>query len=656
MNENEEIINTLPLPEKKKLRVAFYLRISTEDQKEMYWIPLQLASLKWILETRHYDFQFAWDKYIYQDINISWSLKIEDRPWMKRLFQDLQYWKPFDVVAIYKIDRLARSLKVLLEIVDRLKENDVDFISSLESIDTSSHFWKAMLGILWVFAELEKNMNQEKMEAWKIQSIKKWNKLNYIYWYDMYRENRINYFKINPEEESIIKSIFEDFTSAAHKWSIWYIINRLKEQNICIPWISRSRKSKKSGNTVKDPFKWSRSTIERILENEVYIWNYYYWQTKSFIDSKTGKRVTQEVPRDKWIKSDIKHPIIISDKLFFKAQEILKSWSKSGYNNTQTSEWNIYIFSWLLKCDACKSHHKNWWMYSWVWDSSHWLTQYKCKWTHKDIKVCKTIPIQASDLEKIILWEIKNIIENPYAIKKYLANENLILKEKEYVNHNILEVSEEIRKYVKWKENLYLLLKLWKIDSRTYLIDDEDLDNKIARKEKEIVELKERLENQFEIEDYSRILKILNDVLLNIENIFEDKEKTRKLIWFLVDEIIIYSEENEWDKYNLSGPKKKWQEIPYRVEVKLKLPQVVLDEFLTINNIDQDDIVWDFFKDKLEQVEKDNEENNKNKKWWWKWGGGWLANTYEEVAKKIEQVKDNLMNNVIRIKNQFSPF
>jgi len=60
------------------------------------------------------------------------------------MFQILDYYgkddKPFDVVIVYKIDRFARDLKVLLEISDLLKEQEVGFISTQESIDTSTAF------------------------------------------------------------------------------------------------------------------------------------------------------------------------------------------------------------------------------------------------------------------------------------------------------------------------------------------------------------------------------------------------------------------------------------------------------------------------------------------------------------------------------------
>jgi site-specific DNA recombinase len=65
-----------------------------------------------------------------------------DRPEMKKMFEDLEYSsaKPFDIVVVYKIDRLARKLKILLEITEELELYDVGFISTQEMLDTSSAF------------------------------------------------------------------------------------------------------------------------------------------------------------------------------------------------------------------------------------------------------------------------------------------------------------------------------------------------------------------------------------------------------------------------------------------------------------------------------------------------------------------------------------
>jgi len=645
--------------EKKKLKVALYIRLSTDDQKEMYWEDLQLASLEWLLKSREYDLELAWPQYIYKDLWVSGSLKIEDRPWLNRLFNDLKYGKPFQIVAIYKIDRLGRKLSTLLDIVERLEYNEIGFISTLESLDTSSPFWKAMLWILWVFAELEKDMNQKKMSEWLIASVKKWNKVNDVYWYDRYLVWKMKHFKKNIDEEKIIKSIFEDYVSAQHKWDVWYIRNRLTEKKVYIPSVAEKIKKNKSINTTGNLYKWHNTAIKRILSDETYIWIYYYWKTSTTKDKITNKSVTKDVPKSEWVKANVKHISIISDTLFYKAQEILEKEKSSSHRNKHTKDWNVYIFSWLLKCDNCKSHRINWWMFTWIWETSNKIMQYVCKWKHKDSgRICHTIPLKTEDLDKIILWEIRKIILNPIAIKKYVANEKIIQDWKLLLEKELEEIEEQIGKYTLWQENIYKRLKFWQLSDAEYDNDYEDLENLIIIEKQKANEINEKLQWHFELEDYSNSFNLLNDLLKNeIEDILNDKLKAQKLVNYLVDEIIIYSKDNDWT-YSISWSKKEWRQIPYKIEVKLKLPQVFLNDFMTLNNIsNSDDLIWEHLWKKVEEKEEEIEKDkNKKWKWWWKWSWGWGSSNYDKATNTLKNIKKDLTNNIIRVKQQLSPF
>jgi DNA invertase Pin-like site-specific DNA recombinase len=72
-----------------------------------------------------------------------------------------------DVVVVYKIDRIARSLKGLIEIVELLKDKKVDLVSldSGDRVDTTSPMGKAFFQIAGVFAELERSMINARTKA-----------------------------------------------------------------------------------------------------------------------------------------------------------------------------------------------------------------------------------------------------------------------------------------------------------------------------------------------------------------------------------------------------------------------------------------------------------------------------------------------------------
>ena len=166
-----------------QLRVAIYLRVSTEDQAEKYGLKAQRAAIEGIIKSRGTledgktpAMILAGKAYEYVDIDISGSLNIDERPEFRRLKEDIldapEGSKPFDVVAVFKIDRFARKLKILMKVIEFFEEYKLEFISATESIDTSTPFGRAMLGIMGVIAELESETIRERTMRGREQAIK----------------------------------------------------------------------------------------------------------------------------------------------------------------------------------------------------------------------------------------------------------------------------------------------------------------------------------------------------------------------------------------------------------------------------------------------------------------------------------------------------
>ena len=136
------------------MKAALYMRVSTREQIENYSIPSQKEKLEAYCKSKGWDIH---DTYIdggYSGSNI-------DRPDWQRLLGDI---KDVDVVIVYKLDRLSRSQKDTLELIeDNFLKNNVEFVSLTETLDTSSPFGRAMIGILSVFAQLERENIAERM-------------------------------------------------------------------------------------------------------------------------------------------------------------------------------------------------------------------------------------------------------------------------------------------------------------------------------------------------------------------------------------------------------------------------------------------------------------------------------------------------------------
>lgn len=92
------------------------------------------------------------------------------RPALEGLLDRLQ---PGDVVAVYKVDRFARSLSDLLRILDRIESAGASFRSLTEPIDTSSPAGRMMMHLLGAFAEFERSMIRERSMAGQIAAVER---------------------------------------------------------------------------------------------------------------------------------------------------------------------------------------------------------------------------------------------------------------------------------------------------------------------------------------------------------------------------------------------------------------------------------------------------------------------------------------------------
>lgn len=139
------------------MKVGLYLRVSTQEQaKEGYSIGEQEARLK------DYSKAMRWDIYkIYIDPGFSGA--DTNRPALQNLISDVEEGK-IDKVVVYKLDRLSRSQLDTLYLIEKVfLANNCDFVSMTENFDTSTPFGRAMIGILAVFAQLEREKIHERM-------------------------------------------------------------------------------------------------------------------------------------------------------------------------------------------------------------------------------------------------------------------------------------------------------------------------------------------------------------------------------------------------------------------------------------------------------------------------------------------------------------
>jgi DNA invertase Pin-like site-specific DNA recombinase len=133
-------------------RAALYLRVSTIDQHP----ETQLYDLRQMAQQRGYQ--------IVEEYTDRISGAKARRPGLDALMRDARRGR-FDVVLVWASDRIARSVKHFLEVLDELNRLNIEFISFREQIDTGGPLGRAVVVIIGAIAELERNLIVERVRA-----------------------------------------------------------------------------------------------------------------------------------------------------------------------------------------------------------------------------------------------------------------------------------------------------------------------------------------------------------------------------------------------------------------------------------------------------------------------------------------------------------
>jgi DNA invertase Pin-like site-specific DNA recombinase len=133
-------------------RAALYMRVSTLDQHP----ETQLYDLRQIAGQRGYEIIHEYTDRI--------SGAKAKRPALDQMMTDARRGR-FDVVLVWASDRIARSVKHFLEVLDELSRLQIEYVSFRENIDTGGPLGRAIVIIIGAVAELERNLIIERVRA-----------------------------------------------------------------------------------------------------------------------------------------------------------------------------------------------------------------------------------------------------------------------------------------------------------------------------------------------------------------------------------------------------------------------------------------------------------------------------------------------------------
>ena len=146
---------------RKRFRCAIYTRKSTEDGLEQEFNSLDAqreACVAYITSQRHEGWEQLSD--FYDDGGFSGGTM--ERPGLKQLLADVEAGR-VDIIIVYKVDRLTRSLSDFARIVDVLDRKGASFVSVTQSFNTTTSMGRLTLNVLLSFAQFEREVTGERI-------------------------------------------------------------------------------------------------------------------------------------------------------------------------------------------------------------------------------------------------------------------------------------------------------------------------------------------------------------------------------------------------------------------------------------------------------------------------------------------------------------
>ena len=145
----------------RKTRCAVYTRVSTDERLSMEFNSLDAqreAALAYIESQKHEGWLSVGDRY--DDGGFSGGTL--ERPALQRLLRDVEHGT-IDVIVVYKVDRLSRSLTDFAKIVEIFERHDVSFVSVTQAFNTTTSMGRLTLNILLSFAQFEREVIGERI-------------------------------------------------------------------------------------------------------------------------------------------------------------------------------------------------------------------------------------------------------------------------------------------------------------------------------------------------------------------------------------------------------------------------------------------------------------------------------------------------------------
>ena len=325
----KKIRHSAEAPEKPKLKVAAYCRVSTDSDEQATSYEAQVEHYTTYIRSNP-DWECAG---IYADDGIS-GTNTKKREEFNRMIQDCMDGK-IEMVITKSISRFARNTLDCLQYIRKLKDRGIPVYFEKENINTMDAKGEVLLTIMASLAQQESQSLSQNVKIglqYRYQSGKV--KMNYNRFLG-YTKGEDGNLVVVPEEAAVVRRIFREYLAGE---SLWDICHSLMRDDI---------------RTGAGKTKWVPSTVRRILSNEKYIGDALLQKTYT-VDFLTKKRVKNRgiVPQY-YVEGS--QEAIVSKEVFRRTQEEIfrRANMRAGKSQRRRTYSSKYALSGMVLCSRC---------------------------------------------------------------------------------------------------------------------------------------------------------------------------------------------------------------------------------------------------------------------------------------------------------------
>jgi site-specific DNA recombinase len=441
------------------MNAGLYVRVSTTNQIDRDSLSTQESRLRAYCEANGYGIHEVY-------IDAGYSAKDTNRPALRKLFRDIEAGR-VQAVLVTKLDRITRSLRDLVKLVEFFASHSVKFISITQNVDSSGPFGRFMRDLLALIAQLEREVTAERVseDMHHRALLGKWNGGIIPYGYTTQQRAAKELVEAGMDEHQAAseatrrfpqpKKLYMDEQEASVVSEIFqsYIDNRSLRKTTHL---LNSR-----GIKTRNGAAWASTSVRRILTNPTYMGKTWYGKRKT--NSDTGR--LESVSPKEWKISPGEHEAIVSEETFNEAQEILASKARKP-----TRAHNSYMLAGLLRCGKCGGT-----LHGYTFtkkNSGKTYIYYKChNYASKGRSVCTGMTVPSRPLEEFVVQTLMD-----------LSKDRNFLNDKEKMLTTLREECEgastrrgaEIEKLIAEEKQLQSKLDTLLAKLEDGLIDDED--------------------------------------------------------------------------------------------------------------------------------------------------------------------------------------